>query len=81
VLNLQTCYFPLSCNVVHSHLVSTHETGQLVDEEMDEVETRDLQQSELVCRSFLRWDLEGGDENEMSVKDILTRVLRGAIEE
>jgi hypothetical protein len=48
---------------------------------MDEVEMRDLQQSEVVCRSFLRWDLEGGDENEMSVKDTLTRVLRGTIEE
>ncbi|KAJ7644219.1 DNA mismatch repair protein MutS [Roridomyces roridus] len=45
-----------------SHLISTHELGQLLDEEMTEKEREDLADAEVVCRRFLQWNLEGDGE-------------------
>ncbi|CAK5284093.1 unnamed protein product [Mycena citricolor] len=42
-----------------SHLISTHELGQLLDEEMTDAEREDLADAEAVCRRFLEWKLEG----------------------
>lgn len=55
-----------------SHLIATHELGQLLDEEMTEKEILDLADAEAVCRRFLAWDLEDGHGD---VKGRLAEVL------
>ncbi|KAJ6605673.1 DNA mismatch repair protein MutS [Mycena sp. CBHHK59/15] len=56
-----------------SHLISRHELGHLLDEEMTDKEREDLEDAEIVCRKFLKWNLEGdGGEN---VKGRLADVL------
>jgi len=62
-------------NVLHSHLLSTHELGQLLDEEMTEEETDDLKEAEIVCRRFLAWNLEQTEKENASVKGKLAEVL------
>ncbi|KAJ7069760.1 DNA mismatch repair protein MutS [Mycena amicta] len=42
-----------------SRLLSAHELGKLLDEEMTEEERSDLEEAEAVCRRFLEWDLDG----------------------
>ncbi|KAF8349474.1 DNA mismatch repair protein MutS [Amanita rubescens] len=41
-----------------NELISTHELGKLLDEEMTEEERLDLEDAEGVCRQFLAWDLD-----------------------
>ncbi|KAF7365135.1 MutS 5 [Mycena venus] len=55
-----------------SHLISTHELGRLLDEEMTDKEREDLADAEVVCRRFLKWNLEDGEGN---VKGRLAEVL------
>lgn len=58
-----------------SKLLSTHELGQLLDEEMSEDERKDLEDAEDVCRRFLAWDLSRDDEKGRSVRQVLADVL------
>jgi DNA mismatch repair protein MSH5 len=46
------------------HLLSTHELGQLLDEDMSEAERLELEEAEVVCRRFLAWDLKAEAEME-----------------
>jgi hypothetical protein len=65
-LNLITC----------SHLISTHEVGQLLDEEMSDGERLDLENAAAVCRKFLAWNLqENGQVERGNVKAKLAEVL------
>ena len=41
-----------------SYLLSMHEIGQLLDEDMTEDEKVELAEAEEICRKFLAWDLE-----------------------
>ncbi|KAJ7600737.1 DNA mismatch repair protein MutS [Mycena floridula] len=75
--------FGVPANVVHralhvSHLISTHEIGQLLDEEMTEQERIDLAAAETVCRKFLAWNLEDGQGR---VKERLAEVLGRTLED
>jgi len=56
-----------------SHLISTHELGKLLDEEMTDKEREDLADAEAVCRRFLQWNLEG--DGGGNVKGRLAEVL------
>ncbi|KAJ7935731.1 DNA mismatch repair protein MutS [Mycena leptocephala] len=56
-----------------SHLISTHELGKLLDEEMTDKEREDLADAEAVCRKFLQWNLEG--DGGGNVKGRLAEVL------
>ncbi|KAL1736511.1 DNA mismatch repair protein MutS [Schizophyllum commune] len=56
-----------------SRLISTHELGQLLDEEMSEKERDELEEAEAVCRRFLAWNL--GDDDGTEVKSKLAKVL------
>ncbi|KAF7314371.1 DNA mismatch repair protein 5 [Mycena kentingensis (nom. inval.)] len=56
-----------------SQLLSAHELGKLLDEEMSEAERKDLENAEAVCRRFLEWDLEGDGGGD--VKGRLAAVL------
>ncbi|KAL1668791.1 DNA mismatch repair protein MutS [Schizophyllum commune] len=56
-----------------SRLISTHELGQLLDEEMSEKERDELEEAEAVCRRFLTWSLGDDDGTEVKVK--LAKVL------
>ncbi|KAH8104687.1 DNA mismatch repair protein MutS [Cristinia sonorae] len=58
-----------------SHLLSRHEIGQLLDEEMDEAERAELGQAEDVCRRFLAWDLTRKGDDEVDVKTRLADIL------
>ncbi|PCH37347.1 hypothetical protein WOLCODRAFT_167438 [Wolfiporia cocos MD-104 SS10] len=60
-----------------SKLLSTHELGQLLDEEMREDERKDLEDAEDVCRRFLAWDLTGDRDNgrREDVRGVLAEVL------
>ncbi|TFK40842.1 DNA mismatch repair protein MutS [Crucibulum laeve] len=49
-----------------SHLLSTHELGRLLDEEMADEERTDLEDAEGVCRRFLSWDLNAASHDEIS---------------
>lgn len=54
-----------------SHLLSTHELGQLLDEDMSEMERLELEEAEVVCRRFLEWDMKSktvGEDNWVQVK-------------
>ena len=46
-----------------SQLLSRHELGRLLDEEMTEKERQELEEAEAVCRRFLAWDLKADEEN------------------
>ena len=59
----------------HSHLLSRHEIGQLLDEEMDAQERAELAEAEEVVRKFLAWDLNGGAEADGGVKTKLAQIL------
>lgn len=70
--------FTLSDLLSYSHLLSRHELGQLLDEEMDAEERAELAAAEEVCRKFLAWDLTGeggGEVVEGGVKAKLREVL------
>ncbi|KAI5896843.1 uncharacterized protein SCHCODRAFT_02725125 [Schizophyllum commune H4-8] len=56
-----------------SRLISTHELGQLLDEEMSEKERDELEEAEAVCRRFLAWNL--GEDDGTEVKAKLAKVL------
>ncbi|KAF8158872.1 hypothetical protein K438DRAFT_1731886 [Mycena galopus ATCC 62051] len=58
--------------VLHSHLISTHKLGKLLDEETSDKEREDLADAEAVCRRFLQWNLGDGGGN---VKGRLAEVL------
>ncbi|KAF8332768.1 uncharacterized protein EI90DRAFT_2918244 [Cantharellus anzutake] len=58
-----------------SDIVSHHHIDALLDEEMTETEKIDLEHAEEVCRAFLEWDLENGDEDQIHVKEELKQIL------
>jgi len=69
---LLTAQIPVAC----SELISTHELGELLDEEMTEEERLDLEDAEGVCRRFLAWDLDDKrDLGEGGVRAKLAEVL------
>jgi DNA mismatch repair protein MSH5 len=59
----------------YSHLLSTHELGQLLDEEMTEAEADDLKEAETVCRRFIAWNLEETEKENVCAKANLAVVL------
>lgn len=63
--------------VVCRQLLSSHEIGQLLDEELTEAEKRDLTEAEQICRKFMAWNLDDpGEENSTAgVKKKLAEVL------
>lgn len=61
------------CQCHGSHLLSQHEIGQLLDEEMDEQERAELAEAEAVCREFLAWDLAGDTETDGGCDDEIER--------
>ncbi len=63
-----------------SDLISKHELGQLLDEQMTEKEQEDLEEAEAICRRFLQWNLEDEGERD-GVKDRLRVVLGREAEE
>ncbi|KAF9468500.1 DNA mismatch repair protein MutS [Collybia nuda] len=63
-----------------SRLISTHELGRLLDEEMSEQERFDLEHAETVCRRFLAWDLDAPDQGG-TVKENLKHCLGRTIVE
>ena len=67
---------PNFVDYVSSHLLSIHELGTLLDEEMSEDERLELEDAEDVCRRFLACDLEasrGGADG--FVKHLLVQIL------
>ncbi|THH28695.1 hypothetical protein EUX98_g5476 [Antrodiella citrinella] len=58
-----------------SQLLSQHEIGQLLDEEMDTQERAELAEAEDVCRKFLAWDLSGDADGDVEVKAKLREIL------
>ena len=64
-----------SLTVLTSHLLSIHELGTLLDEEMTEDEKLDLEDAEERCRQFLAWDMEASRGGEVDVKAKLGEVL------
>ncbi len=53
-------------------MISNHELGRLLDEEITEEERKDLEDAEAVCRRFLAWDLENEHGNvKMRLAEIL----------
>ncbi|KAI4527251.1 hypothetical protein K525DRAFT_285435 [Schizophyllum commune Loenen D] len=66
-------YRPSATLPVITRLISTHELGQLLDEEMSEKERDELEEAEAVCRRFLAWNL--GDDDGTEVKGKLAKVL------
>ncbi|OCH92840.1 hypothetical protein OBBRIDRAFT_725988 [Obba rivulosa] len=60
-----------------SQLLSSHELGRLLDEEMTEEERKELEQAEDVCKKFLAWDLDRQleDREGKSVKEVLAVIL------
>ena len=69
-------FTPLRKTVSCSHLLSIHELGVLLDEEMTDEEKADLEDAEEVCRRFLAWDLEAsrGDVTGI-IKEKFAQVL------
>ncbi|KAK0244297.1 muts domain V-domain-containing protein [Armillaria nabsnona] len=62
----------ISVNSHSSEMISNHELGRLLDEEMTEEERKDLEDAEAVCRRFLAWDLENEHGNvKMRLAEIL----------
>ncbi|KAI0076331.1 hypothetical protein K474DRAFT_1708271 [Panus rudis PR-1116 ss-1] len=58
-----------------SFLLSSHELGQLLDEEMNEDERAELAEAEEVCKQFLAWDLQTEPEVDEDVKEKLGEIL------
>lgn len=60
-----------------SHLLSIHELGKLLDEEMTEAEMRDLEGAEIVCRKLLACKFEdmGESGDDVGVKVKLAEIL------
>ena len=61
--------------VISSYLLTQHELGQLLDEDMDEAERDELREAEEVCKRFLGWDLSSACGGDDDVKGRLGRVL------
>ncbi|KAH8825333.1 DNA mismatch repair protein MutS [Flagelloscypha sp. PMI_526] len=57
-----------------SFLLSTHELGRLLDEDMTKKEKDELEEAEEVCRRFLAWDLNGVAQ-EKDAKEMLQTIL------
>jgi DNA mismatch repair protein MSH5 len=57
---------------VCSRLISSHEIGKLLDEEMTGQERKELEEAEAICRRFLMWNLES---EECNVRQKLAEVL------
>jgi DNA mismatch repair protein MSH5 len=64
-------------------LISTHELGRLLDEEMTDKEREDLEDAEAVCRKFLQWNLDGdgGGNVKGRLAEVLGRKVEDASEE
>lgn len=58
-----------------SQLISAHELGRLLDEEMTVEERADLEDAEAVCRRFLEWNLSPEENEDVDVNARLTIVL------
>ena len=58
------------------HLLSLHEIGQLLDEELAEPEKQELIEAEQICRKFMAWNMDEDDEcSTAGVKKKLAEVL------
>ncbi|KAI0087825.1 muts domain V-domain-containing protein [Irpex rosettiformis] len=65
-----------------SRLLSTHELGLLLDEDMTDKERVEFEEAEEVCRKFLAWDLNTAKETNCgSIKQMLRQVLCKVVEE
>ncbi|CCM03560.1 uncharacterized protein FIBRA_05696 [Fibroporia radiculosa] len=53
-----------------SNLLSSHELGRLLDEDMTEDEQKDLENAEDVCRQFLAWDLTMDRDHYDGIGDV-----------
>lgn len=58
-----------------SQLISAHELGRLLDEEMTVEERADLEDAEAVCRRFLEWNLSPEENEGVDVNARLAIVL------
>lgn len=58
-----------------SQLISTHELGRLLDEEMTIEERKDLEDAEAVCRRFLEWNLSPAENEHVDVNGRLALIL------
>jgi len=58
-----------------THLLSAHELGQLLDEELTESETDDLKSAEMVCRRFMAWNLGETQKDSVCAKEKLATCL------
>lgn len=58
-----------------SHLLSIHELGLLLDEEMTMKEKEELKEAEAVCRRFLVCELDPETEVDGGRKEELSKVL------
>jgi len=58
-----------------SQLISTHELGRLLDEEMTVEERAELEDAEAVCRRFLEWNLSPEENEGVDVNARLAFVL------
>lgn len=56
----------LQAGAIYSTLLSSHEIGKLLDEDMLEKEKQELREAEEICRRFLAWDLSDGNEDTMT---------------
>ena len=59
-----------------SALLSRHELGELLDEEMRAEECAELAAAEDICRAFLAWELAADDDDSEDPKSRLKRLLR-----
>ena len=58
----------------HSEMVSKHEIGLLLDEQMTDAEEQDLKEAEVICRNFLSWNLTE-DPDGIDVRERLAEIL------
>ncbi|KAF9533174.1 DNA mismatch repair protein MutS [Crepidotus variabilis] len=53
-----------------SKLVSSHELGKLLDEEMLDTERQELEEAESVCRRFLAWKIKQNDDEDLGTGEV-----------
>jgi DNA mismatch repair protein MSH5 len=71
----------MACLTPSSHLLSIHELGELLDEDMTDDEVKELENAEAVCRRFLSWNLGEDRDDSEPVKTALARVLGRSLTE
>jgi DNA mismatch repair protein MSH5 len=58
-----------------SALFVAHELEKLLDEDMTEEETRELEEAEAIGRRFLAWDLNDETAMDQPPKEFVARIL------